>query len=188
MRRFYRTLLAFAQRERHFGYALVLDSFFLDARSTFSGHLFILQDLGSHQPRSPTACMVLNSDESHALRHCAGQICGETLQFWMAMGLESDLDISLSCTSLHLQTMFYYSARGDFWHQEATRHDTTLQKQRTSKEKKRKRKKKEMALWKGGVRAHVIGIFGTGLLPPLIENSTFYQHFTLFLVFNRLGP
>ena len=107
MRRFYRTLLAFAQRERHFGYALVLDSFFLDARSTFSGHLFILQDLGSHQPRSPTACMVLNSDESHALRHCAGQICGETLQFWMAMGLESDLDISLSCTSLHLQTMFY---------------------------------------------------------------------------------
>lgn len=70
------------------------------------------------------------------------------------------------------------------------RHDTTRHDRNSEPAKKRneKEKKKEMALWKGGVRVHVIGIFGTGLLPPLIENSTFYQHFTLFLVFNRLGP
>lgn len=66
------------------------------------------------------------------------------------------------------------------------RHDTT---EATNHQRKKKRKrKKEAALWKGGVRVHGIGIFGTGLLPLLIDNSTFYQHFTLFLVFNRLGP
>lgn len=80
--------------------------------------------------------------------------------------------------------MLYYSA-GRFL---APGSDTTRQKQRTIKERKKRKRKKE-----GRFGREESGYMGLGFLERvfyllLIENSTFYQHYTLFLVFNRLGP
>lgn len=176
MQRSHRTLLAFAQKERHSGYALVLDSFFWMQDLRFRVICYVLQDLESHRRNqgrqrlewyrtrtSPMSCGTARV--RFALRPCSLDGDGVGVR----LGHFFTLCQSAFASSVILQCGEISSAR--------KRHDTT--ETTNHQREKETKKKKRRAPWKGGVRVYGIGIFGTGLL-PLIDRefnilSTFYS-------------
>lgn len=115
MQRSHRTLLAFAQKERHSGYALVLDSLFWMQDLSFRVICFILQDLESHRRNqgrqrlewsrtraSPMSCGTARV--RFALRPCS--LDGD--------GVESQAWTFLHLVPVCIRKQCYITVRGDF--------------------------------------------------------------------------